>query len=177
MRHKFLRFTLLLFVASTAAAQTADWHQYKNEAGNFSALLPGQPTDTDNAPDSKDVVGSRTVTATENGVSLNVIYVILRDQQEVTEENLQAYKEGFLKQLPGCSVSSEKPASPAVPGYVGHLYRMDCTISNTKMNFSGNIYWGKHYSYAVLGMFASAPTDPPGVKKFLDSFAVIDSSK
>ena len=39
------------------------------------------------------------------------------------------------------------------------------------------MYWGKHYAYAVLTMFSTAPSDPPTAKKFSDSFSVLDASK
>jgi hypothetical protein len=54
---------------------------------------------------------------------------------------------------------------------------MNCVISEKKMTFVGNLYWGRHYAYAVMVIFQSAPSDPPATQKFMDSFAVIDASK
>lgn len=170
MRHPLARLMLLVCLAVSLAGQSSDWHTYRNTDGNFSVLLPGEPKDSvsGDAHTIQSIVGS---------VGYTIVYVKLPGEQAVDEANYQLYKEGFLKELPGCDVASELPASPVLTGYIGRYYRMNCLVSNTKMTFVGNLYWGKHYGYAVFGMFGTAPSDPPGAKAFVDSFSLIDSSK
>jgi hypothetical protein len=54
---------------------------------------------------------------------------------------------------------------------------MNCDVRTQKMSFVGNLYWGKHYAYAVLAMFPTAAADPPEAGKFCNSFSVLGGSK
>lgn len=175
MRHNLLRLSLLICLTASLTGQTAPWQKYRNVAGNFAVLLPVEPKETTTGD--TPATTSHTIQAIAEAVSYTIVYVTLDEEQEVTEANYKTYKEGVLKELSTCTVLDEQPAAPAIPGYIGRWYRMNCDISNTKLTFVGNLYWGKHYAYAVLGMFATAPTDPPSIKKFVNSFGVIDASK
>jgi hypothetical protein len=175
MRYSILRISLVVCLVATLSGQTPEWKKYKNADGNFSVLLPLEPSDTKNG--NSDVMVSHTIQAIAGAVSYTVVYVRMTGEQTVDEANFKVYKDGVLKELPSCTVVEEQPAAPAVQGYIGHWYRMNCEISNTKLTFVGNLYWGKTYAYAVLGMFAAGPSDPPNIKKFVDSFSVIDPSR
>jgi len=88
------------------------------------------------------------------------------------------FKNAVFKELPKCEAGAEQPASPAVEGYIGRSYRLSCDMPNTRMAIVGNLYWGKHYAFAVMTMFpASAAEATSTEKKFFDSFAVIDPAK
>jgi hypothetical protein len=50
-------------------------------------------------------------------------------------------------------------------------------MPNTKVTILGNLYWGKHYAYAVMVMFPSSTDAPQTTSKFLDSFGIIDVGK
>ena len=70
-------------------------------------------------------------------------------------------------------MAEENPAFPAEAGYIGHWYRIKCEVTGMKVSMVGNLYWGKHYSYAVLVMFPAAPSDPSSATRFANSFSVI----
>ena len=48
MRITFLRVALVLFAVTSVAAQSLSWREYKNPGGNFSVLMPSDPSDTTN---------------------------------------------------------------------------------------------------------------------------------
>jgi hypothetical protein len=75
-----------------------------------------------------------------------------------------------------CDVPSEDPAAPPVRGYIGRSYHLNCTFKEKKNSY-GNLYLGKHYFYIVMGFYPPGPTMPAEIKKFTDSFAVLDASK
>jgi hypothetical protein len=170
MHNSLLKLTLVLSVAGSFAAQTADWRVFKYPAGNFSVLVPADPKDTPSTnPDAMI-----TVEATLNGIDYAVIYVHDAAQNfKVDEANARQFGAGIIK-LQNCTVSSETPADPPVPTLVGLHYRLACENSGVKFTYVGNIYIGKHYCYFVMGIFANAPTDPPEVKKYVDSFSILD---
>jgi len=170
MRNSFLRLTLALLVAASVAAQAADWHAFKYPAGNFSILVPADPTDTP----STDPDAMITVKATLNGMVFAVIYVHDAAQTfKVDEANARQFGSGIIK-LQNCTVSSESPVDPPVPSLAGLHYRLACVNGDAKFTYVGNVYVGKHYGYFVMGVFPNAPSDPPEVKKFVDSFSIID---
>ena len=43
MRAKVLRLTFVLFAVTSVAAQSVNWREYKNPAGNFSVQMPAEP--------------------------------------------------------------------------------------------------------------------------------------
>lgn len=174
MRNFLFRLSLLICLVASLAGQTSNWQSYRNADGNFSVVLPGEPKETVNG---EGELASHTIQVIADSVGYTIVYVKMPMEQTVDEATYKTYKESILKELPTCTVVTEQPATPAVQGYVGRWYRMNCEISNTKMTFVGNLYWGKHHAYSVLGMFATGASDPAGIKKFVDSFSVIDSSQ
>jgi hypothetical protein len=106
-----------------------------------------------------------------------VVYAFWKPQEEVNEVAFERYRDYFLDNLEACDVLSEEPPSPPVRGYFGHSYRLNCKVQGKKMILVGNLYAGKHYTYAVMAMFAPDTLLSPTIKKFLDSFTVLDASK
>jgi len=106
-----------------------------------------------------------------------VVYAIWKPQEDVNEDRFQPYRDYFMDNLQTCDVLSEEPPSPPVRGYVGHSYRMNCMVQGKKKILVGNLYSGKHYTYAVMAMYPPDMLIPPTIKKFTDSFAVLDASK
>lgn len=157
-------------LAGSLAGQNAEWHSYKNDAGNFSALMPVQPTETTNPGDGGE---SHTIMALTGGVGYSVVYVVSPSDQPVDEATFNIYRDSFMKGLPNCRQEKDHAASPALAAYVGHWYRLNCNVSGKAMTFAGNLYWGKRYAYAVIVIFASSPSDPPGAEHFLNSFDVL----
>lgn len=167
---------LLLCVAIPLAGQNENWHRYQNNAGNFSVLMPADPTDTVN-PAKDGGSESHTIQAISDGIVYGVVYVNTQSEQKVDEATFQVYRDAFMRGLPNCTQASEGVASPALPGYIGRMYRMNCTASGQQIVFVGNLYWGKHYAYASMVLFGAGSSDPANMKKFLDSFGVLDPAK
>jgi hypothetical protein len=163
---------LLACLVGPLAGQNEEWHRYKNDTGNFSALMPVQPTET-TTPGDGGSSGSHTVMALVGGVGYTVIYVTADSDQTVDEATYNVYRDSFMKGLPNCRQESERAASPALAGYIGRWYRLNCTVENKPMTFVGDLYWGKRYAYAVMVIFSGSPSDPPGTRKFTDSFDVL----
>jgi hypothetical protein len=92
----------------------------------------------------------------------------------VDDANYNSFKDGVFKALPTCQVGPEQPASRVVEGYIGHAYRLGCTAQGIELTLTGNLYWGKHHAYAVMAMFPAGIAEPPSVKAFVQSFALID---
>ncbi|HEV3253221.1 MAG TPA: hypothetical protein VG033_02365 [Candidatus Acidoferrales bacterium] len=174
-RNWFIRVALFVCLAAPLAGQTDEWQKYKNELGNFSALLPGEPKDSLNGDQSEHV--SHLIQLNSGLLSYSVVYVITQEEQRVDEETFKPNRDLFFKGLPMCDVPSEDPASPPIHGYVGRSYHLNCTFNEKKMNSFGNLYWGKHYFYIVMGFYPPGDTMPAEIKKFTDSFAVLDASK
>lgn len=175
MRSWIIRISLLVCLAASLTGQTNEWRRYRNVDGNFSALMPGEPKDIGNGGQSEQA--SHTIQSIDGTVGYTVVYVITKAEQPVNEATFKVYRDAFMKGLPNCVQVTENPAAPAIRGYIGHWYRMNCQVQDKKLSFIGNLYWGKHYAYAVLTMFPTAPSDPPMAAKFSDSFSVIDPDK
>lgn len=173
MRAKFLRLTLLLFAVTSVAAQSLNWREYKNPAGNFSIQMPAEPKDTKNGASEE---ASHTVQAVVGGFGYTVVYSKSSADEAVDDAHFRDYKEGTLDAAK-CTVANEAAALPTIPGFIGHHYRLDCFAGSQKLNFVGNMYVGKRYSYTVMAMFPASPVDTPNVKKFVESFALIDPTK
>ena len=174
MLRSSLRLSFLLFLAMSLAAQSANWREYKNPGGNFSILMPSDPSDDAN----RDPAGeSHTIQVTDDAVSYNVIYVKFKQDQTVNDGSFKARRDGFFGRFPNCKLFSELPAAPALNGFIGGSYRVDCEIPGAKSSHIGNLYLGKHYFYAVFALYVPDPTKAPNAKKFVDSFALIDSTK
>lgn len=174
MRYWVLALFLLTCLAAPFAGQTDQWQKYRNQGGNFSVSMPGEPNDSVTGEGDKV---THTIQLISGGIGYTVVYVVNPAEQPVDEPTFKVYRDAFLQGLPQCTLVKEQAASRPLQGYVGRWYRMNCDISSRKMSFLGNLYWGKHYAYAVLAMFSTAPTDPPEAEKFYNSFAVLDGSK
>ncbi|HYA97007.1 MAG TPA: hypothetical protein VEH49_02855 [Methylomirabilota bacterium] len=168
MRKLALPLILLLFLAASLSGQSSEWKTYKNTDGNFQVLFPGAPTDSENP--GSEAVRSHTLIAKQNSGAYTVVYAAMSSDQAVDEANFQAYKNGVLQELAGCSVDKETPALPAVRSYVGRYYRLACE----KIYIVGNLYWGKRYAYAVMAMFPNGTPESADIRRFLDSFSVLN---
>jgi len=174
MRYWVLTIFLLACLAAPFAGQTNQWQRYRNDGGNFSVLILGDPKEVVNGEGAQ---ASHTIQSISGSVGYTVVYVANPAEQPVDEPTFKIYRDAFLKGLPQCNLAKEDAVSRPLAGYIGRWYRMNCDVSGQKMSFTGNLYWGKHYAYAVLAMFPTAPTDPPESAKFYDSFSVLDGSK
>jgi hypothetical protein len=170
VRNHILRLSLPLCLALLVSAQTGEWKSYKNTDGNFNALFPGEPKDSVNP--SAESIRSHTLLAIWNKAAYTVIYAAMATDQTVDEATYETYKNSVLRELPKCNVGKEETAAPAIQGYVGHWYRLNCE----GFNAVGNLYWGKRYAYAVMVMFPADTAEPTDSKKFLDSFSVLAPS-
>jgi len=175
MKRSFLCTLLLVSLCTPFNAQSSQWQKYRNTGGNFTVLMPVQPQETANA--ASEGQSSRTIQAMDNGMGYMVVYVAIEAEQPVNEPTFKVYRDSFMKGLPTCVMDREEAPSPALQGYVGHWYRMNCDIKGTKITFTGNLYWGKHYAYAVLAMFPSQSSAPATAAKFTNSFSLIDNNK
>lgn len=169
-----LRSCLLLFLALPLAGQTADWKQYSNQEGNFSAIFPSQPEDSVNRKD--DTIDSHTLLAKEAGAVYTVVYSSMSNDQKVDDSTYQVFRDAVFKELPKCDMDAEQAPAPELNGYIGHWYRLSCNMTNTRVIIEGNLYWGKRYAYAVMAMFPSSANRPQGEEKFLRSFAVLTAN-
>jgi len=175
MRKALLCSCLVLLFAVPFAGQAQDWKKYSNSSGNFTVLFPADPQDSVNKKG--DGIESHTLLVQARPYVYTVIYTSMDEAQKVDDPTFQVFRDAVFKELPNCQVSQEKPPSPALSGYMGHWYRLACNMSGTNVVVLGNLYWGKHYAYAVMVMFAETASAPATTQKFLDSFGVIDMTK
>lgn len=173
MRKASLCTLFLLLLTVSFEGQTQNWKKYSNTNGNFAVLFPSQPDDSVNSGD----VQSHTLMARENGVIYTVVYTVHNTEQTVDLATYDVFKKGVFKELPKCAVVTEGPPSPGLRGYIGGWYRLDCDEPNTKVSVLGNLYWGKHFAYAVMVLHAANVGEPVAKKDFLESFALIDATK
>lgn len=160
---------------SPAVSVSANFNSYKNTAGNYSINFPGQPKESA-LPPAPNEVGSLTQ-STEAGVTFTVTYAYNQAVQTVDEATFNAFRDRFLQNLATCQVLSETAASPALANYQSKAYRLSCVLNGANKLIIGNLYWGEHYSYGALTISLPSPSDPPAIRKFLDSFALIDPAK
>jgi hypothetical protein len=176
MRKLLSSILMLLLAAGPLVAQTGEWRQYKNANGNFTVLFPGEPGDTVNK--TEEGAQSHTLLAREGTALYTVVYTVMTSEQKVDNVTFQAFKNGVFKELPKCEAGAEQPASPVLAGYIGHAYRLSCDMPNAKVTIVGNLYWGKHYAFAVMTMFPASVAEPTATEnKFTESFAVIDATR
>jgi hypothetical protein len=172
MRIRLLGVFLLLCLMAAVSAQSDGWKQYKNADGNFSVLFPGEPKDTVN-DDGSGGVRSHTLLAMQNPNGYMVVYNKMAVEQKVDEDTFRQFRDGVFKQLPKCEVAKEGAPARALAGYIGHWYNLNCG----QVVLSGNLYWGKGYAYAVMAVYPVNSSESPNVKRFLESFALLDSGK
>ena len=175
MRKALLSLWLLVLAAVPFFGQTDEWKRHKNAEGNFSVLFPGDPQDSVNKADAE--VQSHTLMLIQKPYVYTVVYSAMTSAQKVDDATYEIFKTAVFKELPKCDVNAERPPVPVISGYIGHWYRLSCEMPNTKVTILGNLYWGKHYAYAVMVMFHSGVDAPQTTSKFLDSFGVIDQGK
>lgn len=182
-RYPIIRILLLVSLLAPAQLagqaqtnpQSSAWQTYKSDAGNFSASFPGEPKDVDTSGPNGPPTHTIQVFAGTNGYM--VVYVTSPSDQTVDDANFNSYRDSFIKSMDGCAIANEAAAAPAVRNFVGRFYHLNCIFQNTKLTLAGNLYWGKHYAYAVLAVFEPAATDPPAAGTFLSSFAINDAKK
>jgi hypothetical protein len=176
MRKLLSGILMLSLAAGPLAAQTSEWKRYKNTDGNFTVLFPGEPQDTVNKTEAG--AQSHTLLAREGTALYTVVYTVMTSEQPVNDATFQAFKDAVFKELPKCEAGAEQPASPVLEGYIGHAYRLSCDMPNARVSIVGNLYWGKHYAFAVMTMFPASVAEPTSTeKKFAESFAVIDAAR
>ena len=158
------------FILSAALADTGDdWRTYRNEEGNFSVQLPGQPK--------TEPAGENTFNfmLLQPGMAYLVTYNF-HSESAADDTNFEAYQKGVAKSLE-CNVLSDGPSTRPIAGYKSHQYRYDC--SQRKQIITGNLYWGTRTAYAVVVIFnvTAGSADPPNIRRFTDSFTLLDASK
>lgn len=167
---------ILLLAVGPLAAQTGEWKRYKNTNGNFTILFPGEPQDTVNK--TEEGLQSHTLLARGDNAFYTVVYTVMTNEQKVDDATYQIFKEGVFKELPKCEGGAEQQVSPALKGYIGHAYRLSCDMPSAKVIVVGNLYWGKHYAFAVMTMFPASAAEPTATEKnFAESFALIDAAR
>ena len=177
MRRLASGFLLCLLLAIPFAGQTNEWKRYKNTDGNFSVLFPGESREGPGEA-LRDGLEVHSVLVQASPAVYLVTYGIYHSAQPVDDANFQMYKRAYFERLPKCEPSGGAPASPAIAGYIGRSYRGTFETPNNKVNIVVNLYWGKRHSFAVQAMFPSSEVEPAAkVKKFLESFAIIDPAK
>jgi hypothetical protein len=165
----------MLLLASPFAGQTAEWQKYKNADGNFTVLFPAQPSE--GPTKDVDAVSIHSVRAQQSNAVYSVVYTTMVDAQPVDEATFQAYKHAFFEQFPKSELDPNVAAAPAVEGYIGHAYRGIFEAGETRIKLVVNLYWGKHHSFAVM-VFSRGAVEPSAeIKRFVESFAVIDPAK
>jgi len=122
-------------------------------------------------------IQSHALSARQGNAIYMVVYATTAKAQPVDDANFEIFKNAVFHELPKCEVGADQPASPTLQGYIGHRYRLNCDLPQAKLTIAGNLYWGKHFSYAVMAVFRADAADAAEVNKFLDSFAVIDPEK
>ena len=166
---------VLMLLASAVAGQTDQWKRYQYSDGNFSALFPLEPQDSVNKSDGE--IKSHTLMAQQTGGVFMVVYSSMQSEQKVDDATYQVFKEAVFRELPKCDVVTEQPPSLPLTSYIGHWYRLNCALANGNIPIVGNLYWGKHYAYAVMAMFSAANTEPQATKNFVNSFALLEPAK
>jgi hypothetical protein len=171
MRRGLLCSLLVVLVTIPFLAQTEAWKRYQDPTGNFSVLFPANPQDSVNKED--DQLKSHTLLVVDKPYFYMVIYTVMASDQLVDDATYQAFRDGVFRQLPDCQVGSDRPAQPALEGYIGRRYRLKCDTKPKNVTIMGNIYWGKRYAYAVLVMFPQDASEPSTTDNFLESFRVL----
>jgi hypothetical protein len=174
MRKALLGSCFLMLLAISCFGQTENWKRHTNDTGNFTALFPVEPQDSINKNDND--IESHTLMAQQSPFIYMVVYTSMKNEQPVNDATYQTFKNAVFKELPNCNVTSEAPPAPALEGYIGRWYRLSCSMA-TKVAVLGDLYWGKHYAYAVMVMYRESDAEPTEAKSFLRSFAVLDPSK
>lgn len=166
---------IVVLVAGVLSGQTTEWKSVRSTEGNFTVQFPGDPQETVNSAGSS--MTSHTLQVQVKPAIYLLVWSYIDPEQAVNDSTYEAFKTGFVSKLPNCSTDVDQSASPSFRGYIGHGYVLSCDYPQGKVKMKGNLYWGKHYSFAVMIAFAASVNEPAEVQKFLGSFAVADPGK
>jgi hypothetical protein len=166
---------VVLLLTSALIAQTENWIKYKNADGNFSVLLPKEPEDR--ITNDKPEMVTHVIMALDQGTMYSITFATMLDDQIVTEATYDIYRDAVFKGMSSCLIGDENPPTPALEGYVGHSYKLNCIKANKPMTMVGSLYWGKRHAYAVLVMFPGDPPPDATLKAFLNSFTNYTATK
>ncbi|HZU33653.1 MAG TPA: hypothetical protein VFB79_21245 [Candidatus Angelobacter sp.] len=175
MRRLVFSFGIVVLLAGMLAGQSAEWKTHSNAEGNFTVQFPGDPKDTVNPTDSS--MKSHILQVQQSPVLYMVVWSFIDKEQSTDNKNYEDFKSGVFSKLPSCTVENEQAASPAFRQYVGRGYLLSCDYPKGKVKIKGNLYWGKHYSYALMTAFPANITESAEIKKFMESFTVLDPAK
>ena len=115
---------------------------------------------------------SRTLVAKDQDNAYMVIYTVMTNDQPVDQATYDQFKNGVFNQLPKCTVNSEAAPTPELAGFIGHAYDLSCNIQGVAVKIQGDLYWGKHYAYAVLAIAPEKSVSPQANARFIGSFTV-----
>jgi hypothetical protein len=175
MRKLVFSVGMIVLLACALAGQTAEWKTINSTDGNFTVQFPGDAQDTVNQ--AGDSMTSHTLQMQLKPAIYLLVWSYIQPEQPVDDTAYGAFKTGFISKLPNCTTDSDQAAAPAFRGYIGHAYVLSCDYPQGKIKMKGNLYWGKHYSFAVMTAFAASVNEPAEIKKFMESFAVTDLVK
>jgi len=166
---------IVVLVAGVLSGQTTEWKTIHSAEGNFTVQFPGDPQDTVNP--SGNSMTSHILQIQVKPAIYMLVWSYIEQEQTVNDTSYEAFKSGFINKLPNCSTDTDQPASPSFRGYIGHGYVLNCDYPQAKIKMKGNLYWGKHYSFAMMTAFAASVSEPTEVNKFIGSFAIADLTK
>ena len=168
-------FGMIVLLAGVLAGQTAEWKTVNSTEGNFTIQFPGDAQDTVNQVG--ESMTSHTLQMQLKPAIYLLVWSYIPTEQPVDDTAYNAFKGGFISKLPNCTTDSDQATGPSFRGYIGHGYVLSCDYPQSKVKMKGNLYWGKHYSFAVMTAFPVSVAEPAEVKKFMESFAVTDLAK
>ena len=168
----------MISCASVLLAQSngamENWRTYRSDKGNFTVLFPAEVQETSNpAPEGME---SHAVATRQGGANYLVLYLVTTRENTVDEQNFEEYKSAVFKEFGDCAVQKQGDPTRKLKNYLGHSFRMACNAQQGKVMYFGNLYIGKNHAYTVMTMYAPG-AEPLGVRRFTDSFSLIDSSK
>lgn len=175
MRKLMFSFGIIVLLAGALAGQTTEWKVTNSTEGNFTVQFPGDAQDTVNQAGNS--MTSHTLQMQLKPAIYLLVWSYIQPEQPVDDTSYEAFKNGFISKLPNCTTDSDQSAAPSFHGYIGHGYVLSCDYPQGKIKMKGNLYWGKHYSFAVMTAFAASVDEPAEIKKFMGSFAVTDLAK
>lgn len=175
MRRFMLSIWMVVLLVGALPGQTAEWKTYKSAEGNFSVQFPGDPQDSVNPTDGS--FKSHILQLQQKPMIYMLVWTQIEKTQAVDNTNYEAFKNGVFSKLAKCAADSEQPASPSFPGYIGNQYLLSCDFPQGKVKIKGNLYWGKHYAFAVMDAFPDGMAEPAEARQFVKSFAVLDTAK
>jgi hypothetical protein len=152
------------------------WAEFHSREGNFAVSFPHAPEDK--------VMNDRNGTTTKevsvlgnDGVLYAVVYSF-GPEHEVSESDFEVLKNGvYSGGLGKCTSDFERPALPAVEGYIGRSYKARCILEGVGLTTRFNEYLGKQHYILVQVSWRTANPEPVGAARFLMSFHVFEPAK